>query len=75
MVKTVMKETGMSKWENVRLQGIQMFAYFITRFNMTPDEAIAEMKEHGQDITEAKKFVYLYHLREEALKENKQKGK
>ena len=35
--------TVMSKWENVRLQGIQMFAYFITRFNMTPDEAVAEM--------------------------------
>ena len=40
---------------------------------MTPDEALADMEEHGQDITEAKKFVYLYHLREEALKEDKQK--
>ena len=70
MGRTVMS----GKWETVQLKGIDMLIYFMEHFGMTPDEALADMKEHGQDITEAKKFVYLYHRREEALKEYKQKG-
>ena len=65
----------MSGYKNVQLKGVDMLIYFVEHFGMTYDEALADMKEHGQDITEAKKFVYLYHLREEALKEHKQKGK
>ncbi len=70
MGRTVMS----GKWETVQLEGIDMLIYFMEHFGMTPDEALADMKEHGQDITEAKKFVRLYHRREEALKEYKQKG-
>ena len=63
-----------NKWKTVQLEGVDMLIYFMEHFKMTPDEALADMEEHGQDTTEAKKFVYLYHLREEALKEDKQKG-
>ena len=72
MGRTVMKETAMSKWENVRLQGIQMFAYFITRFNMTPDEAIAEMKEHGQDTKDAEAMAKELNKNNETITERKQ---
>ena len=48
------------KWETVQLEGIDMLIYFMEHFKMTPDEALADMEEHGQDTTEAKKFVYLY---------------
>ena len=38
---------------NVRLEGITLFAYLVAHFKMTPDEAVAEMKEHGQDTKDA----------------------
>ena len=34
---------------NKQLEGIEQFAYLVSHFNMTPDEALATMKEHGQD--------------------------
>ena len=62
------------KSRTVQLKGLDLFIYLMERFGNTPEQALETMKEHGQDIEEAKKFVYLYHLREEALKEHKQKG-
>ena len=50
----------------VQLKGLDMFVYFIEHFKMTPEEALAEMKEHGQDVKDAELFVKMY---------NKQKGK
>jgi len=37
------------KYKNKQLKGIEQFAYLVSHFNMTPDEALATMKEHGQD--------------------------
>ena len=54
------------KWETVQLKGLDMFIYFIEHFGMTPEEALADMKEHGQDVKDAELFVKMY---------NKQKGK
>ena len=34
---------------NKQLEGIEQFAYLVSHFNMTPDEALATMKKHGQD--------------------------
>ena len=48
-----------------------MFAYFITRFNMTPDEAIAEMKEHGQDTKDAEAMAKELNKNNETLTERK----
>ena len=62
MGRTVMS----SKWESVQLEGLNLFIYFIEHFKMTPEEALADMKEHGQDIKDAELFVKMY---------NKQKGK
>ena len=50
----------------VQLKGLDMFIYFIEHFKMTPEEALADMKEHGQDVKDAELFVKMY---------NKQKGK
>ena len=62
MGRTVMS----SKWESVQLEGLNLFIYFIEHFKMTPEEALEDMKEHGQDIKDAELFVKMY---------NKQKGK
>ena len=61
----------MSKWENVQLTGITMFAYFVTHFKMTPDEAIAEMKEHGQDTECAEKMAKELNKNNETIVERK----
>ena len=61
----------MSKWENVQLTGITMFAYFVTHFKMTPDEAIAEMKEHGQDTKDAEKMAKELNKNNETIIERK----
>ena len=50
---------------NVQLKGLQQFIYLIEHFGNTPEQALAEMKEHGQDIKDAELFVKMY---------NKQKG-
>jgi len=42
---------------NVQLTGITLFAYLVAHFKMTPDEAIIEMKEHGQDTKDAEKMA------------------
>jgi len=69
MVKTVMKETGMSN--NVQLTGITLFAYLVAHFKMTPDEAIIEMKEHGQDTKDAEKMAKELNKNNEILTERK----
>ena len=46
MGRTVMS----GKWETVQLKGLDMFIYFIEHFGMTPEEALKDMKEHGQDV-------------------------
>ena len=50
MVRTVMSR-------NVQLKGLELFMYFMKRFNMSPQEALADMKEHGQDTKDAELFV------------------
>ena len=69
MVKTVMKETGMSN--NVQLTGITLFAYLVAHFKMTPDEAIIEMKEHGQDTKDAEMMAKELNKKNETLTERK----
>ena len=49
----------------VQLKGLDLFVYLMERFNNTPEQALAEMKEHGQDTKDAELFVKMY---------NKQKG-
>ena len=50
---------------NIQLKGLDLFVYLMERFGNTPEQALAEMKEHGQDIKDAELFVKMY---------NKQKG-
>ena len=52
--------------KTVQLKGLDLFVYLMERFNNTPEQALAEMKEHGQDTKDAELFVKMY---------NKQKGK
>ena len=47
------------KWETVQLKGLDMFIYFIEHFGMTPEEALADMKEHGQDVKHTEMFINL----------------
>ena len=61
-----MGRTVMSKWETVQLKGLDMFVYFMEHFGMTPEEALADMKEHGQDVKDVERAIKLA---------NKQKGK
>ena len=42
---------------NVQLTGITLFAYLVAHFKMTPDEAVAEMKDHDQDTTAVEKAI------------------
>ena len=37
----------MSKWESKAIEGIELYLYLQTRFNMSPDEAADTMKEKG----------------------------
>jgi hypothetical protein len=41
----------MSDWRNVAITGRELFEYMQTRFNMTEEEAIANMREHNQDMS------------------------
>jgi plasmid maintenance system antidote protein VapI len=36
---------------DVQLTGRVMYEYFMGRFNMTSDEAIATMRKHNQDLS------------------------
>ena len=38
----------MSKYTSEAIEGIELYLYLQTRFNMSPDEAANEMKEHGK---------------------------
>ena len=67
MVKIVMRETGMSKYKNKQLEGLELFVYLMDRFNSTPEEALATMKKHGQDTTDAERAI--------VMAKNQQKGK
>ena len=37
----------MSKYTNKAIEGIELYLYLQTRFNMSPDEAAETMKEKG----------------------------
>ena len=51
MVRTVMSG------RTIQLEGLDIFIYFIEHFKMTPEEALAEMKEHGQDVKDAEILI------------------
>ena len=51
---------------NVQLKGLNLFVYLMERFNNTPEQALAEMKEHEQDVKDVERAIKLA---------NKQKGK
>ena len=56
---------------NVQLEGLTLFAYLVAHFKMTPDEAIIEMKEHGQDTKDAEKMAKELNKNNETLTERK----
>ena len=56
---------------NVQLTGITLFAYLVAHFKMTPDEAIIEMKEHGQDTKDAEIMAKELNKNNETLTERK----
>ena len=56
---------------NVQLTGITLFAYLVAHFKMTPDEAVAEMKEHGQDTKDAEMMAKELNKNNETLTERK----
>ena len=56
---------------NVQLTGITLFAYLVAHFKMTPDEAIIEMKEHGQDTKDAEKMAKELNKNNETIIERK----
>ena len=56
---------------NVQLTGITLFAYLVSHFKMTPDEAVAEMKEHGQDTKDAEMMAKELNKNNETLTERK----
>ena len=41
----------------VQLKGLDMFVYFMEHFKMTPEEALQEMKDHNQDVTDAEILI------------------
>jgi len=41
----------------VQLKGLDMFVYFMEHFDMTPEEALQEMKDHNQDTTAVGKAI------------------
>ena len=57
---------------NVQLEGITLFAYLVAHFKMTPDEAIIEMKEHGQDTKDAEMMAKELNKNNETLTERKE---
>ena len=42
---------------NRKLQGSEMFYYFINHFGMSQDEALLEMDTHGQDTTSVRRML------------------
>jgi len=51
-----MGRTVMSSY-TVQLKGLDMFVYFMEHFDMTPEEALQEMKDHNQDTTAVEKAI------------------
>ena len=51
-----MGRTVMSSY-TVQLKGLDMFVYFMEHFDMTPEEALQEMKDHNQDTTAVGKAI------------------
>lgn len=39
------------KDKNKQINNLELYHYLIKRFNMTKEEAIANMKKHNQDIS------------------------
>ncbi len=37
--------------KEIQLEGLGLFLYFITRFKMSPSEAIDSMTKHNQDMS------------------------
>tara|TARA_R100001530_G_C4229467_1_gene132241 strand:+ start:103 stop:276 length:174 start_codon:yes stop_codon:yes gene_type:complete len=42
---------------NKKLQGSEMFYYFINHFGMSQDEALEEMDSHGQDTSSVRRML------------------
>ena len=55
----------------VQLEGLDMWVYFIEHFKMTPEEALQEMKEHGQDTKDAEKMAKELNKNNETIIERK----
>ena len=47
----------MMSGRNVQLKGLDMFVYFMEHFKMTPEEALQEMKDHNQDVTDVERAI------------------
>ncbi len=45
------------KDNNVKIEGSEMFYYFINHFGMSQDEALAEMDSHGQDTKSVRRML------------------
>ena len=41
----------------VQLKGLDMFVYFMEHFKMTPEEALQEMKDHNEDVTDVERAI------------------
>ena len=59
----------MSKYVNKQLEGLELFVYLMDRFDSTPEEALATMKEHGQDTTTVEKAITMWQHYEIAKKQ------
>ena len=59
----------MSKYKNKQLEGLELFVYLMDRFDSTPEEALATMKEHGQDTTTVEKAITMWQHYEIAKKQ------
>ena len=60
-----MGRTVMSEY-NKCLNNMETYAYLISHFKMTPEEALQEMKDHNQDVTAVEKAI--------AMAKKQQKG-
>ena len=59
----------MRKYKTVKLEGLELFVYLMDRFDSTPEEALATMKEHGQDTTTVEKAITMWQHYEIAKKQ------
>ena len=61
----------MSKYKNKQLEGLELFVYLMDRFDSTPEEALATMKKHGQDTTEAERAIVMAKKQQQTERKNK----